>query len=200
MEILVERRPDRTSRCPAGLFRCCAPLSHIVIEIQPAETPDIDGIRAVATAAWHAAHASIVGAETVEEFLEEYYDAKSFQERIEREVVLLDVATASGDGVVGYVMANPGDEEPATFTLTHIYVTPDRWGEGIGQQLLDHVVGVACDRGRERVGHGVVADNERAVDFYEAAGFIRSDEFYDDRIDARGYTYVKELARADASG
>lgn len=38
-----------------------------------------------------------------------------------------------------------------------------------------------------------MAENERAVNFYESAGYGREDEFYDDQIDTHGYTYAKPI-------
>ena len=39
----------------------------------------------------------------------------------------------------------------------------------------------------------VMAANDRAVRFYEAAGYDRADAFHDDEIDARAYEYAKNL-------
>lgn len=161
------------------------------VEVRPAEYADIERIREVARRAWESAHEPIVGGDAVERFLTAYYDAESFRARIDREEAILDVAAASD--VVGYVLASPDGEAAATFDLSQIYVAPSRWGDGVGRTLLEHLERRVRDRGGSRVRLGVMAENDRAVRFYEAAGYRRTGEFYDDRIDAHGYTYAKDL-------
>lgn len=160
--------------------------------MRPAGPSDINGIQSVATQAWHAAHAPIIGADTVETFLEEHYDTESFRSRINHKDVIIEVAADAGDTVVGYAMANPIEEE-LTFSLTHIYVTPDHWSNGIGRQLLNHIEQKIRHCGGERITLSVMADNNRAVRFYETTGYNRVSEFYDDRIDTHSYTYDKNI-------
>jgi ribosomal protein S18 acetylase RimI-like enzyme len=164
------------------------------IEIRPAESSDINGIQSVATQAWHATHAPIIGANTVDTFLEEYYDTESFQARLDHDAGLLDVATNPEAGGVGYVLATSTEGDGTTFSLVQIYVDPDWQGEGIGQQLLDHIEQKISHRGGERLTLGVMAENDRAIRFYESSGYRRTGTFYDDRIETRGYDYAKKLA------
>ena len=162
-------------------------------DIRRAEPSDVPAIRSVAADAWHEAHAPIIGTDTVAEFLAEYYDPASFQDRIDHTATILAVATDTENTVVGYILATPIDTDGTTFALSQIYVVPDRWAEGIGQRLLDHVEQKSRDCGGERISLGVMAENDRAIGFYEAAGYNQTDEFYDDRIDAHSYTYEKAL-------
>lgn len=166
----------------------------MAIEVRPAVTDDVNAVREVARRAWHAAHAPIVGEATVERFLADYYDADSLRSEIESEEVILDVAAADGtDTPVGFASASPTDADDATFALGRIYVLPDRWGEGIGRRLLTSTEEKIERRGGDRVRLAVVADNDRAVNFYESAGYDRFDGFYDDRIGTRSYRYAKDL-------
>ncbi len=144
------------------------------IEIRPARPDDTEEIRHVAERAWHSAHAPIIGTETTNDFLEQYYDAETFRSLIEIEESILDVAVDDA-GVVGFVGANPV-EGSTTFDLGRIYVLPGRWREGIGGRLLSHVERTVERRGGERIQLGVMTENERAVEFYESAGY-RRDEF-----------------------
>jgi ribosomal protein S18 acetylase RimI-like enzyme len=164
----------------------------VTVEIRTARPSDVEGVCAVAESAWHAAHAPIIGTETTEEFLDEYYDAATFRANVEDEETIFDVAVA--DEVVGFVTVRPAVERDGTFALGRIYVTPDAWGEGIGGKLLDHTERAVGRRGGTRVELGVMAENDRAIGFYESAGYERVDGFYDERIDARGYNYAKEVA------
>ncbi|MFB6299990.1 MAG: GNAT family N-acetyltransferase [Halobacteriales archaeon] len=117
----------------------------------------------------------------------------SFEGWTDREEIILDVATDAEETVVGYVLALPTSEIEPTFSLAHIYVIPDRWGTGIGTRLLDHLQNRIRSRGGTRIELGVMAENDRAIEFYETAGYERVDEFYDDRIETWSYTYAKEI-------
>lgn len=165
----------------------------MAIEVRPAATGDVDALRRVARRAWHAAHAPIIGADTVEEFLADYYDEDSLRSEIENEDTILDVAADDTDTPVGFASASPTDADDATFALGRIYLLPDRWGEGIGRRLLTGVEERVERRGGRRIRLAVMADNDRAVNFYESAGYDRFDEFYDERIGTRSYRYAKEL-------
>ncbi|GKZ12356.1 GNAT family N-acetyltransferase [Haladaptatus sp. T7] len=162
------------------------------IEIRSAEPRDTEEIRHVAERAWHSAHAPIIGTEATDDFLERYYDAETFRSLIETEASILDVAVDGDTGVVGFVGANPV-EGSTTFDLGRIYVLPGRWREGIGGRLLAHVERTVERRGGERIQLGVMAENERAIAFYESAGYRRDEKFYDERVDTAGYMYVKEV-------
>lgn len=163
------------------------------VEINGADPSDIPEIQRVASAAWREAHAPIIGDETVDEFLNEYYDRESFRDRIEHDSTIIDVATDSTGTVVGYVCASKRDDTGSTFHLNQIYVLPTQWGEGIGGQLLEHVEDEVREFGGEKIRLGVMAENDRAVEFYERAGYDRIDEDYDDRIETRNYLYEKVI-------
>lgn len=165
----------------------------MAVEVRPATPADVGGVRDVAEAAWHAAHAPIVGASAVESFLERYYDAAAFERLLEADEAVFAVADGSDAGVVGFVSARPDESDPEASQLGRIYVTPDRWGEGLGRRLLEHVESRVREQGGERIALGVMAENDRAVRFYEAAGYQRVDIFEDERLDITGYTYEKAL-------
>ncbi|RYJ14740.1 GNAT family N-acetyltransferase [Halogeometricum borinquense] len=162
------------------------------VAIRAAAPTDVASIRDVAKRAWKAAHEPIVGTDAMESFLSEYYDAESFQARIDCDETILDVAVEGGT-VVGYILTSPNADDETTFDLSSIYVTPMRWGEGIGQQLLDHVERRVREHGGERIQLGVMAENDRAVRFYEAADYRQDGEFHDEHLGVPGYTYVKTV-------
>lgn len=166
----------------------------MAIEIRPARPADIEALQRVASRAWHAAHEPIIGTEAVEKFLDDYYDADSFRSEIGDEETVFAVSADGAGAPVGFVSARPTEDDAAIFDLGRIYVLPDRWGEGIGRRLLSHAEQKIEECGGERVRLGVMAENDRAVEFYESAGYERVGEFYDERIATQGYTYAKELA------
>ncbi len=163
-----------------------------MLTVRPATRRDVDAIRGVASAAWEAAHAPLIGTETATSFFEREYDEARVRSKITSDAGIFDVAVG-GDGIVGFGAATPVERSPRVFGLSWLYVHPDRWGEGIGTRLLTGVEGTIERRGGERIRLGVLAANERAIRFYEAAGYTNHNDYYDDRIEARGCLYVKEL-------
>jgi GNAT superfamily N-acetyltransferase len=68
--------------------------------------------------------------------------------------------------VLGFAVVLPRDDGHAQ--LDGLFVTPDRWGEGVGRRLAEHGLGLA--RARGAVSLDLVA-NVRALGFYEKCGF-----------------------------
>lgn len=162
-------------------------------EIRAATRADVEGVRRVAERAWHDAHEPIIGAEAVEEFLDEFYEREDFERRVDRDDVLHVVAAESGE-VVGFATARPVEEDgEGTFALGQLYVAPDRYGEGVGTDLLEYVEAAARDRGGEQIQLSVMSGNERAVGFYESRGYEQVEEFRDERVGTDSSKYVKPL-------
>lgn len=93
---------------------------------------------------------------------------------------LLLVAQDSG-GIVGMAFALPsradggaGEPIPGLCFISMVFVAPDRWGGGIGGQLVDAILAMARVRGYDRAELWTHADNERAQGLYERHGFRRS--------------------------
>ncbi len=98
------------------------------------------------------------------------------------------VADDAGE-VVGMVLGMRGLADDGTGPpdlglcfISMVYVTPDRWGEGIGGRIVDAVLVEARSRGYERAGLWTHVDNARAQRLYEGRDFRRSGgEKEDDR-------------------
>jgi len=81
----------------------------------------------------------------------------------------------SKSGLLGFVMFY---EETGTYeqsvrrgVVENVYVRPPARGEGVGTALLDHAETALEDRGVEVVSIAAMAENERAIEFYEARGY-----------------------------
>jgi ribosomal protein S18 acetylase RimI-like enzyme len=160
------------------------------MQIRKASPDDAEVVRRVADAAWHDAHDDIVGADAVEAFLSKYYAPADLRERYRDGYSTTFVATVDG-AVVGYATGVPDDD---AYSLGSIYVHPDRQGEGVGSRLLERVEREARASIFDTLRLVVMADNEDAVGFYEARGFERAGDHYDEFLDVDGYVYEKSLS------
>ena len=100
---------------------------------------------------------------------------------------------AAGE-LVGTVRLNPrvGPKIAHSADVIFLYVRADRQGRGIGRQLIDRLVEMACEiDGLRQLELSVSSDSPRAQEFYEKAGFsatgelkrqIRVDDTYYDLI------------------
>ncbi|WP_121821789.1 GNAT family N-acetyltransferase [Halostella salina] len=138
------------------------------VEVRPATPADVPGIRRVAHAGWNAAYEGVLSASTRKQCLAEWYAPTV----VERAVTDPDVSyfVADDDGVVGYASGDTDGGEDLG-RLSSIYVHPDRWGEGVGTELLDAVESALADRGIDAVRVLVLAENDVGVRFYRARGY-----------------------------
>lgn len=161
-------------------------------------TPEMgSGVRAVARESWHAAYDPIIGPETVQEHVDEWYSVAeleaSIAEAADREDAVFLVAIDDSDAVVGFAQAGPHPERPDVAALYRIYVHPDWWGEGIGTALLERLERVLADA-FDRLWLAVLADNEVGVSFYESTGFERVGRQDSDLASSvEEYVYEKRL-------
>jgi GNAT superfamily N-acetyltransferase len=66
--------------------------------------------------------------------------------------------------------------------LEDLYVTPGARGAGVGKALLQHLAGLAIDRGCARFEWAVLDWNTPAIDFYRAMGALPQDEWTVQRV------------------
>jgi len=175
--------------------------------IRDATSEDAPAVRRVARESWHATYDGILGAETVDSTVDDWYDSEGLTRSIGREDGRFLVAQERGESaseteIVGFAQAVLGDrganaatDSPAAAELPRIYVRPDRWGEGVGSRLLDRVESWCREEGADRLRLLVLADNEVGNAFYEARGYrtvgSRESEFEGQTV--TDYVREKEL-------
>lgn len=152
------------------------------MEIRDARPADAAAVAAVARDSWHAGYDDLLGPETVEETVDEWYDTESLREGIGEAAAnprrCFFVAVDDAGDVIGF--ANGGgardwesDPDGPDAFFSRLYVAPDRWGEGIGTRLSGAVARHLRSQGHERVWLEVFGENERGRAFYESLGFER---------------------------
>lgn len=140
------------------------------MEFREATPVDAVAVQRVARAAWHAAHAPIIGADAVEEILAEWYDRADLEAGIRRDHSTMFLAIENGD-VIGFADGGPSEEGPADAVVARIYVHPEQWGNGIGTELLHRLFDTLRARGCDSVWLAVMAENDVGRAFYEKHGF-----------------------------
>ena len=61
--------------------------------------------------------------------------------------------------------------------LEDLYVTPEARGSGVGKALLQHLAGLAVERGCTRFEWSVLDWNEKAIAFYSSVGALPMEEW-----------------------
>ncbi len=96
-----------------------------------------------------------------------------FGERPVVECVMADVIQHAERRVVGFALFFTNFStflgKPGLY-LEDLYVQPAWRGHGVGKQLLQHLAGIAVDRGYGRFDWSVLDWNESAIQFYERLG------------------------------
>lgn len=145
------------------------------MEIRRAQPEDAQGVRRVAEASWHTAYDEILGEETIDTMLDEWYEVESIKSGIERDVAPMFVCIDDGT-IVGFAQGVASDEPHADSLLSRIYVHPDEWGGGYGSRLLEELFDELSQAGHEDIWLTVLKENEVGRQFYEKHGFERIEE------------------------
>ena len=170
--------------------------------VREAKQADAREIYRIARESWHSAYDEILGTETVEDVVEEWYDLDSLEGSItnaaERDDAVFLVGEAPdgyGTALVGFAHAGPFPEREGVAELVRIYVRPEAWGEGAGRTLLGQLES-ALEPSYDRLRLSVLADNDVGVSFYESTGFERVDSRESDLGDSlEAYVYEKVLGK-----
>ncbi|WP_227355492.1 GNAT family N-acetyltransferase [Haladaptatus salinisoli] len=159
--------------------------------IRAANPADAATVRRVARESWHAAYDDILGANAVDETVDEWYDPDGLRESAADPDH--DFLVAERAEIVGFVHVAPIPDEANVALLVRIYVVPSEWGTGLGTRLLERAERRLRDRGVERLRLSVFADNEVGVAFYDSRGFERVEEREAEGFGVRECVYEKAL-------
>jgi GNAT superfamily N-acetyltransferase len=145
--------------------------------IRPALPSDADALGELQLSCWHEAYGALAPSGTL--------DAETLDNRVrvwtgllEREmnILVLEIDGAL-DGFAAYGPARDDDVGEETGELYALYLRAARQGVGLGRRLQDNALAPLADGGATAAIAWMLAANERARGFYEAAGWS-----FDDRI------------------
>ncbi|WP_424069206.1 N-acetyltransferase family protein [Paraburkholderia sp.] len=143
------------------------------VDIREASVDDAEAIATVHVSSWQAAYEGIIP----EAFLKDLsVAARAKSWRAALEAGKLRVLLASVDGaLVGWIAfgaCRDADKDNEWGEVEALYLSPGFWERGIGRILSD----AACQRlhqaGYTQVALWVLAENRRAIAFYERIGFV----------------------------
>lgn len=147
--------------------------------VRPARPEEAEAIRALGRLAWHAAYDDILGPETVDRTIDEWWKLRGLRRSTtdadDRFLVATtpDPVEPSGE-IAGVAHATLDRGEAGVYELGRLYVHPDCWGAGLGSALVDRLR-ERLPPETDRLRLVVLAENEVGVDFYESYGFERVD-------------------------
>ncbi|RKT08349.1 L-amino acid N-acyltransferase YncA [Streptomyces sp. 3211.6] len=156
-----------------------------MIRVRDMDAADIEAVAAIRVRGWQAAYAGLVprshlDAMTVED------DAARRREWFARPGrTSRDLVAADDRGPVGWLCyGRPEDGEPeGTGEVYALYAAPELIGTGIGRALLDEAHARMRAEGFTASALWVLDGNERALRFYERAGYRADGRSQDDAYD-----------------
>jgi ribosomal protein S18 acetylase RimI-like enzyme len=170
--------------------------------IRPMALSDCERVAEIRIGGWQSAYQGLVP--------QSYLDALDVAQDAERRRAyfsqadgsVLDLVAERDGQVVGWACHGPyrdGEVRTEDAELYAIYVAPGRYGDGIGQALLQESLRHCTAAGHPRILLWVLKDNARARRFYERAGFRpdgAEEPFEVDGVEVPEVRYARELAPA----
>jgi GNAT superfamily N-acetyltransferase len=142
--------------------------------VRNAKLDDCAAIAAIHVRAWQAAYRG--------QMPDEFLDGLNVGERTEmwrklsvkprRVLLVMEELDGSISGFCDLIPSRDADAKSTTAEISAIYVNPDKWGQGIGQELMSAAVARACGNGFCELTLWVLDTNHRARTFYQKFGFV----------------------------
>ena len=142
------------------------------LHIQPATEQDIPAIIALAEATWEPTYRFIISKEQIDYMYRVIYTPASLrrQMREQHHTFLLAYVEGQPSGFASY-----SEKPDGIYHLNKIYVLPSHQGQGLGQHLVQAVVGAVRQAGGRALELNVNRHNP-ALSFYERQGFSQHRE------------------------
>ncbi|VTU25057.1 putative acetyltransferase [Variovorax sp. PBL-H6] len=161
-------------------------------EIRPATLRDAKAIAEVHVASARAAYAGILPEDQLRALAPSTREAK-WREAIEFSEPQVHVAVLGDEvaGFVGFDRSRDPKTPSSTGEIWALYVKPEHWGKGVGVALWDAARDGLEEEGCTLVTVWVPLRNDRALRFYELAGFKR--EMKTAKTTSLGDTKIEEI-------
>ncbi len=146
----------------------------MAVEVRRAVIEDAGPIAAVHVRAWQVAYRGLVGDEVLDG-LSVAQREEVWRQALSGDGGLTIYVAVSAGGIVGFcATAAPSRDDDAHDDVAEvgaIYVEPDVWRTGVGRALMDAALAGLRAAGWRSVTLWVLAENQRARDFYARFGF-----------------------------
>lgn len=139
--------------------------------IRLAEAGDARAIAEVQVASWHAAYRGLMPDERLDAFTVEVREAAWRRNLAGGDSPARTTVLEQGGRVVGFASVGPSRSADGWGEVWALYAAPEAWGTGAGRALLADGLAWLAGRGLPRVMLWVLVGNQRAIRFYQAAGF-----------------------------
>lgn len=167
------------------------------LQIREATIADVAAITEVHLDAWKSAYRHIFSAEALESL--DFDDRKRRWEEVLTVAGSTTLLAESKGEILGFI--NFGsvreDERPLknrpVGEIMAIYVSPHRWDQGVGYRLAVSALDQLEKAGMAEVVLWVLAENDRAIRFYERVGFISHDATKETEVLGRK-VFVRQFA------
>ncbi|MGC1173849.1 N-acetyltransferase family protein [Polaromonas sp.] len=146
------------------------------MNIRAASSSDAEAIARVHVLGWQHAYAQVLPADFLSSLSIERR-ATMWAEAIEKQTQQLLVAEVEGEivGFSAFGMCRDDDSVATDFEVWAIYLRASFLGTGAGRSLWLHSLSAMRIAGAKRATLWVLAENERAIRFYRAAGFAEDE-------------------------
>lgn len=148
------------------------------IRIDLCTEKELPQLRHLAMLTFKATYSAQNTEEVMTEYLQRAFNEKQLRQELkhpESEFYVLK----SGTDWLGYIKLNEGSaqteaREDNALEIERIYVHPQYQRRGLGKRLLQEALSVARRKGKACAWLGVWEHNPKAIQFYEAQGFVKS--------------------------
>ena len=143
-------------------------------EVRPATWRDAKAVAEIHVAAWQSAYQGIMPDEDLAALSVAKREA-FWKEAIQYAEPQLLVAEQDGKllGFIGFDRSRDKGTPATTGEIWALYVSPEHWDKGVGLALWDAALEACVEEGFTSLTLWVLLRNERALRFYELAGFKR---------------------------
>lgn len=158
------------------------------IRVRPATVDDAPAIARVHVWSWRSAYRGLMPDEHLDS-LDEATRSEGWSRLLESGSghVLVAVIGEETVGFAASLASHDDDAEAGCGEVSAIYLLPEVWDRGLGRTLMDATLAGLAELGFAEVALWVLEGNERAIRFYETAGFrtdgaMKTDEFGGHRL------------------